>query len=179
MLRQAVQAGTTLGRETKALMDAGRLVSDDLMIDLVRQRLERQDAAAGFVLDGFPRSLPQARALDRLVDDRVPLVVVDIEVPTDTLVTRLRSRRICRSCGWSAAPGVLDCAKCGGGLVQRTDDNVEVVRERLRVYAQETEPILEYYQDRPAFRSVDGDQTQDAVAADISAAVESVIGSRV
>jgi adenylate kinase len=178
MLREAVQEGTALGKAARSIMDAGQLVSDDVVIGIVRERLEQRDAERGFVLDGFPRSLPQARALDRLIDDRAPLAVVDIEVPEDVLVSRLQARRICRNCGWNASPGVLACERCGGPLVQRSDDNAEVVLERLRVYARSTRPIVEYYERRPTFRSVDGDQTLDSVAADIAAAVESVVGSR-
>jgi adenylate kinase len=178
MLRDAVQQGTPLGRAARSIMDAGQLVSDDLVIGIVRERLEQHDAEHGFVLDGFPRSLPQAEALDRILDDRAPLIVVDIEVPEDVLVARLQARRICRNCGWNATPGVPVCEKCGGQLVQRSDDGADVVRERLRVYAHSTRPIVEYYEHRPTFRCVDGDQTLDAVAADISAAVESVVGSR-
>jgi len=176
ILREAVQAGSALGRGAKSVMDAGRLVSDDLVIGIVRDRLERRDAAHGFVLDGFPRSLVQLDALDRLVDAQAPLVVVDIEVPEDVLIERLRGRRICANCGWNAAPGVTACAKCGGQLVQRSDDNIGVVRERLKIYQRDTAPILEHYRRRPTFRCVDGNQTQDAVAADIAAAVASVVG---
>jgi adenylate kinase len=178
ILREEVQAGTALGRAAKVVMDAGRLVGDDIMVGIARERLDRQDTSEGFVLDGFPRSLPQAQALDTLLDDRSPLVVVDIEVPLDTLIARLQARKICRNCGWNAAPGVDACTKCGGPLIQRSDDSVDIVRERLRVYEQSTEPIVEYYRHRPTFRSVDGDQTLDAVAADIAAAVASVVGSR-
>jgi adenylate kinase len=177
ILREAVQAGTPLGRAAKSVMDAGRLVSDDLVIGIVRDRLERRDAAGGFVLDGFPRSLVQLEALDGLVDDRAPLVVIDIEVPEEVLIERLRGRRICGNCGWNAAPGVSSCAKCGGPLIQRSDDGTDVVRERLKIYERDTQPILEHYRSRPTFRIVDGYQTQDAVAADIAAAVASVVGS--
>lgn len=178
MLRAAVEAGTPLGRAEKSVMDAGQLVSDDVVIGIVRDRLEKEDASHGFVLDGFPRSLPQAEELDRMVDGRAPLVVVDIEVPEEVLVARLQARRICKACGWNAAPGVLACERCGGELMQRSDDTDDVVRERLRVYARSTRPIVEYYERRSTFRCVDGDQTLDAVAADIAAAVESVVGSR-
>jgi adenylate kinase len=181
ILRDAVQAGTELGRAARSIMDAGRLVGDDIMIGVVRERLERPDAAQGFVLDGFPRTVAQAEALDGLVEAapgarRTPLVVVDIEVPEEALVERLSVRRICSVCGWTAPPGVNACGRCGGGLVQRRDDNIDVVRERLRVYARDTQPLVEFYERRPTFRSVDGDQTQDAVAADIAAAVASVLG---
>ena len=177
ILREAVQAGTAIGKGAKAVMDAGRLVGDDVVIEIVRDRLGRRDAENGFVLDGFPRSLFQARALDRLVDDKAALVIVDIEVMEETLIARLHTRRICRNCGWNATPGVAACARCGGALIARSDDGIDVVRERLRVYARDTRPIIEFYEQRPTFRSVDGDQTQDAVADDIAAAVASVVGS--
>lgn len=176
ILREAVQAGTEMGRAAREVMDAGRLVGDDIMIGIVRERLSRPDTRAGFVLDGFPRTVAQAQALDTLIDDVAPLVVVDIEVAEDVLVRRLQIRRICSTCGWTAPPGTTVCAKCGGSLVQRTDDNEAVVRERLAVYLRSTQPIVDFYQSRNTFRSVDGDQTEDSVAADLSAAVASVVG---
>ena len=176
ILREAVQAGTEMGRAAREVMDAGRLVGDDIMIGIVRERLSRPDTRAGFVLEGFPRTVAQARSLDTLIDDVAPLVVVDIEVPEEVLVRRLQIRRICSTCGWTAPPGTTVCAKCGGSLVQRTDDNEAVVRERLAVYLRSTQPIVDFYQSRNTFRSVDGDQTEDSVAADLSAAVASVVG---
>jgi adenylate kinase len=178
ILREAVQAGTELGRASKAVMDAGQLIGDDIMIAIVVERLTRPDTMPGFVLDGFPRTVAQAKALDGMVNDRAPIVVVNIEMPEDTLIERLTLRRICASCGWNAVPGMTACAKCGGQLVQRRDDNVEIVRERLRVYDRDTQPLVEFYQARPTFRSVDGDQTPDAVAADLAAAVASVVGGQ-
>jgi adenylate kinase len=178
VLRQIRLADEELERRAKALMDLGHLVDDDVVIGIVRDRLARPDAASGFVLDGFPRTLLQAEALDHLLDDRQPLVVVDIEVPEETLLGRLRSRRICRRCGVPAAAGATACAACGGPPVQRGDDEFAVVRERLRVYARESQPIVEFYRRRSTFRSVDGDQVQEAVAADIAAAVASVVGGR-
>lgn len=178
ILRDAVQAGSEMGRAAREVMDAGRLVGDDIMIGIVRERLERPDADAGFVLDGFPRTVAQAQALDGLVDDSAPLVIVDIEVPTDTLVKRLAGRRICGSCGLGAPPGATGCPKCGSALVQRVDDNEHVVRERLQVYERSTQPIVEFYGRRHTFRSIDGDQTEDSVAADLAAAVASALGAR-
>ena len=178
ILREAVQAGTELGRASKAVMDAGQLIGDDIMIAIVLERLNRPDTLPGFVLDGFPRTVVQASALDGMVNDKAPIVVVNIEMPEDTLIERLTLRRICASCGWNAVPGMTACAKCGGQLVQRRDDNVEIVRERLRVYDRDTQPLVEFYQARPTFRSVDGDQTPDAVAADLAAAVASVVGGQ-
>ena len=176
ILREAVQAGSELGRLTKAVMDAGQLVGDDIMIKIVLERMGRPDTSGGFVLDGFPRTVAQATALDAMQKDGTPIVVVNIEVPEETLIERLTLRRICGSCGWNAVPGMTACAKCGGALVQRRDDNVEIVRERLRVYDRDTQPLVEFYHARPTFRSVDGDQTPDAVAADLAAAVASVVG---
>jgi len=176
ILREAVQAGTEMGRAAREVMDAGRLVGDDIMIGIVRERLSRPDTRAGFVLEGFPRTVPQAQALDTFIDDVAPLVVVDVEVPEDVLVSRPSTRRICGSCGWTAPPGTTVCAKCGGSLVQRSDDNDAVVRERLAVYMRTTQPIVDFYQHRNTFRSGDGDQTEDSVAADLSAAVASVVG---
>jgi adenylate kinase len=177
ILRDAVQAGSELGRMTKAVMDSGQLVGDEIMIGIARERLSRPDTRVGYVLDGFPRTVAQAAALDEMFDHTVPLVVVNIEVPEERLIERLTLRRICGSCGWNAVPGITQCSKCGGALVQRRDDNVEVVRERLRVYARQTEPLVEFYQRRPTFRVVDGDQTADAVAADLAAAVASASGA--
>ena len=176
ILRDAVQAGTAVGRAAKAIMDTGRLVGDDVMIEIVRERLARPDVTPGFVLDGFPRTVVQAQALDEMIDDRTPLVIVQIEVPEEMLVARLSSRRICGNCGWIAAPGVTNCTRCGGALIQRPDDRPEVVRERLRVFMRDTQPLIEYYRRCSTFRSVDGDQTESAVAADIAAAVAAVLG---
>jgi adenylate kinase len=176
ILRDAVQAGNDLGRGAKAVMEAGRLVSDEIMIGMVSERLERNDAARGFVLDGFPRTVGQAKALDAMAGAS-SLIVLDIEVPEDTLVARLSARRVCGRCGWIAIAEAKACAKCGGVLVQRSDDGTKVVRERLRVYGTETRPLVEFYEHRPTFRSVDGDQTPDAVASDIAAAVAAVSGA--
>ena len=177
MLRDAVQADTPLGRAARALMDSGRLVGDGVMVGVVRDRLQRADTAGGFVLDGFPRTVAQAEALDKLLDVRDAVAIVSIEVPEATLVDRLGGRRICVKCGWSPPSGVTECERCGGQLVRRKDDTVDVVRERLRVYERDTQPLLDFYHARAGFRAVDGDQTPDAVAADIAAAVASVTGA--
>jgi adenylate kinase len=178
ILRDAVISGSPLGQAARAVMDAGRLVDDETMIGIVRDRLRQPDARRGFVLDGFPRTVVQAEALDQLVDEAQPLVVVNIEVPEDVLVRRLTARRICGRCGTTARPADAACARCGGALVQRRDDDPDVVRERLGVYGRATQPIVDFYRGRPTFRSVDGDQTPEAVAADVSAAVASVVGGR-
>ena len=176
ILREAVQSGTQIGLRAKAIMDRGELVSDDVMIGIVRERLDRDDARPGFVLDGFPRTVAQAAALDAIMAGRDPLIIVDIEVPEGELVRRLASRMICENCGVNAAAGSDGprCSRCGGRLVQRTDDNEAVVLERLKVYHLQSEPLIEYYRARPTFRSVDGAQSPDRVAADMAAAIEAV-----
>ena len=172
ILREAVSAGTELGRVAKATMDAGNLVGDDVMIGIVRQRLEQPDAACGFVLDGFPRTVVQATALDGMVDGRGPLVVLDIVVPEDVLVRRLATRRICSQCGVNAAVEWTGaCQKCGGELIARIDDSVEIVRERLKVYRRQTEPLVDYYSARATFRSIDGNQPPDVVTSQVDSAL--------
>src|SRR6516162_1048843 len=139
MLRDAVKAGTELGRRAQTIMARGELVSDDVIIGLVQDRLARPDVRAGFILDGFPRTVAQAQALDQLMDGRDRLIVFDIAVPEAELVRRLSSRLVCEDCGTNAEvpPGAslpTSCDRCGGRLRQRPDDNEAVVRERLRVY---------------------------------------------
>jgi adenylate kinase len=172
ILREAVQDGTELGCIARATMEKGNLVGDDVMIGIVHERLDRDDARKGFVLDGFPRTVVQANALDRLVDGRGPLVVLDMVVPEDVLIRRLATRRICGECG--ATAGVdwgASCRKCGGALVARTDDSVEIVRERLKVYQRQTKPLVDYYSSRGTFRAVDGDQPPDVVTDAVDRAV--------
>jgi adenylate kinase len=177
ILREAVQAGTELGLVAKATMEAGNLVSDDVMIGIVRERLDREDAKAGFVLDGFPRTVVQATALDSMVQGRGPLCVLDIVVPEDVLVRRLATRRICSRCGVNAAvEWTGDCRKCGGQLVARVDDSLDIVRERLKVYQRQTKPLVDYYSKRPTFRSIDGNQPPDVVTSQIDAVLNELCG---
>jgi adenylate kinase len=172
ILREAVHDRTSLGCLAKEAMEAGKLVSDDVMIGIVEERLDRDDARKGFVLDGFPRTVVQAGALDRMVDGRGPLVVLDIVVPEDVLVRRLASRRICSECGSNAAVDWLSvCEKCGGQLIARVDDRVAIVRERLGVYHRQSRPLVDYYSVRPTFRRIDGNQPPDVVTAAIDAAL--------
>ena len=167
-----MQEGTPLGAVARAAMDAGRLVSDDVMIGIVQERLDRDDARQGFVLDGFPRTVEQASALDRMVNGRGPLVVLDVVVPEDVLVRRLATRRICGRCGSNAAVHwTTECEKCGGGLVARVDDGDEIVRERLKVYQRQSNPLVAYYSARGTLCSIDGNQPADVVTAAVDAAV--------
>ncbi|MGH9312493.1 MAG: adenylate kinase [Vicinamibacterales bacterium] len=172
ILREAVSAGTELGCIAKATMDAGKLVGDDLMIGIVRERLSRPDTAHGFVLDGFPRTVRQAEVLDGMMNGRGPLVVLDIVVPPEELVRRLAQRRVCSNCGWTtAADGETVCSKCGGAIVQRSDDSTEVVRKRLQVYERDTKPLVEYYRSRGKLQVIDGNRPP----AEVSAAVDSAV----
>jgi adenylate kinase len=174
VLREAVALGTPLGGLVRAVMARGELVSDDLMIQVVRERLERPDAAAGFVLDGFPRTVRQAEALDGMVAGRGPLTVVEIAVPEPELLRRLGARQVCRACGANAAPEAAAagrCGRCDGELVQRADDDAGVVRERLQVYARDTRPLVEHYRGRSVLREVDGDAAPDDVFAGLVRAV--------
>ena len=183
MLRNAVASGSSLGHLVKETVARGSLVSDDVIVALVRDRLAEPDAADGFVLDGFPRTVVQAEALDVLLDG-APLAVVEIRVPDDELVRRVRGRRICERCGTtvSAFDGdpslALECKVCGGRLVQRSDDSEQVVRDRLKVYWRETQPMIRFYEGRPTFRRVDGAQSPVSVYEAIAAAVAEMNGKR-
>jgi adenylate kinase len=172
ILREAVQTGTPLGSVARTAMDAGRLVSDDVMIGIVQERLRREDARHGFILDGFPRTVEQATSLDRMVEGRGPLVVLDIVVPEDVLVRRLATRRICGTCGTTAGVSwASECEKCGGPLVARVDDGDDIVRERLKVYQRQSKPLVDYYSTRPTFRAIDGNQPADVVTAAVDDAI--------
>jgi adenylate kinase len=175
ILREAIRDNNATALEAKARMDRGELVDDATMIAIVADRLAKPDVRSGFVLDGFPRTVAQARALDELVKRLAagPLIVIDVAVPEHELVRRLASRRICSGCGTNAAPPYVEaCAKCGGQLVQRTDDDQGVVLERLKVYQQSTRPVLDYYRGRPTFRVVNGAQAPERVAVELDAMID-------
>jgi adenylate kinase len=188
ILREAVASETPLGNEVKNVISAGRLVSDDLIISVARDRLNKPDARAGFVLDGFPRTVVQADALDSMLEGRGPLVVVVLEVPEQELVRRLAWRRVCASCGTGyggvdvpelAGPrteGAVEggrCRNCGGSLVQREDDSASVIRDRLKVFTSQTAPLVDFYRDRPTFSLINGLQHPDKVTADLLRAIKS------
>ena len=180
IFRQAIVDGTPMGLQAQATMARGELVADDIVIGIVRERLQRADTDPGFVLDGFPRTVPQAGALDEIVAQRNsgPLIVVKIVVPELELVRRLAGRRICATCGANADGfdvGVSPerCRKCGGQLVQRSDDDEHVVRERLKVYQRDTRPLVDYYRHRPTFRFVNGAQPPERVHQELVAMIDS------
>jgi len=164
MLRAAVKDGTPLGKQAKAFMDRGALVPDDVIIGLVRERLQSPDCARGYILDGFPRTVAQAEALEKtLADLRLSLDhVLCLDVPSEDLVVRIAGRRTCRQCGAMShvrfSPTARDgvCDVCGGETYQRDDDREETVRRRLTVYADQTAPLARFYEGRGLLRRVAG-----------------------
>jgi adenylate kinase len=164
ILRAALKAGTELGLKAKEYMDAGKLVPDEVVIGIIRDRLKEPDCQGGYMLDGFPRTVPQAEALDEVLADMGSRIdhVISIEVPNEELIKRLTGRRTCRDCGAGYHvvfdPPQVDgvCDKCSGQLYQRDDDNEETVRNRLKVYADQTQPLIDYYQKQGLLRSIDG-----------------------
>jgi adenylate kinase len=179
ILREAVWAGTPLGREARRTMEQGLLVPDEVVIGIVDERLGLPDCARGFILDGFPRTVAQAQALDALLAHRgLPLrAVVEIAVPREELVRRLSGRRVCQSCGTLFHvvfdPPARDgrCDRCAGALVQREDDREETVGRRLDIYAQETAPVLEHYRRTGLLRSIAGTGSPEEVLGRIEASV--------
>jgi len=178
ILREAGQAGTPLGLKAKALMDRGELVSDDDMVNIVRERLAREDAQHGFILDGFPRTVAQAQTLDTMLDGQ-PLVIIDLAVPDHELIHRMEERRVCSKCARNAEPGSAlsdTCARCGGTMVTRADDgDVNVRQHRLEVYKRESKPLLDYYRARATFRSINGAQAPEKVASELAAAIDAMV----
>jgi adenylate kinase len=179
MFRAAVSARTPLGLSAKQYMDSGRLVPDSVTVGIVRERLGGADCEKGFLLDGFPRTVVQAVALDELLADmskRID-VVLNISVPEDTLFQRMAGRRSCKDCGavYNAAfqpprrAGI--CDKCGGALVRRSDDEAATVRERLNVYRGQTAPLLDYYSKRGSLLDIDGNRE----AADVFRSIGQVL----
>ncbi len=164
MLREAVATGSDLGRKAKAIMDAGRLVSDDIMIGIIRNVLRSPKCVKGFILDGFPRTVPQAEALTGLLAElSITLdAVVNMEIEEGTVVKRLSSRLTCRSCGriYNLLIDTLidasTCPACGGDLYQREDDKPETILKRLNVYADSTKPVRDYYQRVGILKNVNG-----------------------
>ena len=173
LLRSAVKAGTELGRQAKKYMDAGELVPDQLVIDLVKERLDADDAQKGFILDGFPRNTVQAVTLDTELGkmDRALDCALLVDVAADVIVKRLSSRRTCRSCGYTGTAADAVCPSCGGEMYQRDDDKPETIQNRLDVYEKSTSPLVEYYRGKGILKSVDGDRPVDEVYADVKEAL--------
>ena len=181
ILRAEVQAGSPLGAKAKEIMNRGELVPDDLIIDIVRKRLDQDDAVRGAIFDGFPRTIPQAQALEKLLAEiNLPAPrVVSIEVPKDAIIDRLSSRRVCTSCGATfsikTAPDVETNHKCPKGapkVIQREDDKPATIGQRLKVYEEKTAPLIEFYKKGEQLRAVDGVGTEDQVFARVLIALD-------
>lgn len=169
LLRAAVKAGTKLGVKAKSYMDIGQLVPDKLVVDLVTERLDADDAQKGFILDGFPRNTAQAVTLDSALAEmgRNLDAALLVDVKPDVIVKRLSSRRTCKECGYTAPAGVDTCPSCGGEMYQRDDDKPETIQKRLDVYENQTAPLVEYYRGKELLKVVDGDRPVDEVYADV------------
>lgn len=175
MLREAMKAGTPMGLAAKSAIDKGALVSDEVVIGIVKDRIAQEDCKGGFILDGFPRTIPQAEALDTMgvkID-----VVLDVEVPDDAIVERMSGRRLCSACGasyhvkYNPSKDGESCDKCGAPLTLRADDKPEVVLNRLGVYHAETEPLIGFYKNKNLLVTVNGQKTPAEVTADIKKAL--------
>ncbi len=177
ILRAAVKAGTRLGAQVQSVLSSGALVGDAMMIELVRDRLANPDTDPGFILDGFPRTIAQAEALETLVGSR-PLRVIVLDVPEDELERRLTARRICSKCKTLTTSGSIYgseeelCSKCGATLLTRDDDNIDVIRHRLLTYRTTTAPLIAYYQARGVLSTIDGTRNPDEVTATIFTLLE-------
>ena len=175
IFRANIKGGTELGKKAKSYMDAGALVPDELVCDLVADRIKQEDCARGYVLDGFPRTIPQAEALDaalKAMDQKVDFAV-NIDVPDEAIVSRMSGRRACVGCGATYhivynAPKTPDvCDVCGKTLIIRDDDKPETVLKRLEVYHAQTQPLIDYYNAQGALVTVDGTKAMDEVFSDI------------
>ncbi|MHB2028742.1 MAG: adenylate kinase [Acidimicrobiales bacterium] len=174
ILRGAIAAGTPLGREVKSILDAGALVSDELVNQLVRDRFAEPDALRGGVLDGFPRTTGQAEALEEFLGSNGIRLVISVELPDDLVMSRLSSRRVCQECGATYVESDVaaisgTCEVCGGDVVQRSDDQPEAIRKRLEAFERDTAPLVDFYQQRGLLEVVNGNQSPDDVFADIRA----------
>ena len=173
ILRRAIKEQTPTGLKAKSYIDAGKLVPDDVIIDIVRDRLAQDDAKNGYILDGFPRTVPQAEALEGIADIDA---VIDLDVADEKLIDRLSGRRVCLKCGAtyhiSRQNGKTKCDSCSDELVQRADDKAETVLNRLKVYHDQTAPLVDFYQKKGLLRVIDGDQDMDTIFASIMAIVK-------
>ncbi len=176
VLREAVSQGTPLGAKVKAVMEAGELVSDDLVSEIVRERVTAPDAPRVFILDGYPRNVAQAKYLDSL-GNWIDVYVIDINLAEEEAVKRLSGRRYCAGCGKIYnvffSPSVKEgiCDDCGSELQQRKDDAEEVIKERFRVYRQQTAPVADFYSGRPNFFEIDGNREPDQIAGEMACLV--------
>jgi adenylate kinase len=180
IFRANIKGGTELGMKAKSYMDQGQLVPDEVTINMLLDRISAADCANGYVLDGFPRTIPQAESLTKALDAREEKIdyAIDVDVPDQAIVTRMSGRRACVNCGatyhivYNAPKKEGVCDACGENLVLRDDDKPETVQKRLSVYHDQTQPLIDYYKKAGILKSVDGTQDLNAVFADITAVLE-------
>ena len=172
MLRAEIQAGTELGRQAQPILAAGRYVSDDIMIGMIRNRVRRPDCEPGFIIDGFPRTVPQANALDTLMVELRKRFnrVIYLRVAVDELLRRLSGRLVCPVCQRTYPPGTAACQADGSMLVQREDDKPEAVRPRIEIYLEKTVPVLDHYRASGLVSEIDGRGTIDEISRQVLAA---------
>ncbi len=184
MFRLAVKSGSQWGQKAASYMDSGELVPDDVVIGMVEERLAKEDAEdEGFVLDGFPRSVAQAEALDEILGDHAVNLVISLDVPTEVVLRRLAGRRVCEECeanyGIDARPDHdWTCDRCGGKVIQREDDTEAAISRRLELYEQQTAPLVAWYLSTDRLASVDGEGVPDVVTGRILRAIENRLGKR-
>lgn len=173
ILRGAVAAGTELGKQAEATMKAGGLVNDELIMGIMQERLKQDDCQAGYLLDGFPRTIPQAEALKVLLDKMGEILdcALELDVPKDVIIDRLTTRRTCTQCGEiynvKSKPSKLEgiCDVCGGDIVQRDDETEEAILNRLQVYSEQTAPLIDYYRDEGLLLSIQGSDSNQVLDA--------------
>jgi len=173
MLRAEIQAGTELGMQAQPILAAGKYVSDDIMIGIIRNRLRQPDCKPGFIIDGFPRTVPQAEALDALIEELGQRLdrVIYLKVPVEELLQRLSGRLVCPNCQRTYPPGTAACEADGSSLVQREDDKPEAVRPRIEIYLEKTVPVLGHYREGALVSEIDGRGTIEEISAQVLRAV--------
>lgn len=181
LLREAVALETPLGKEAKAIMERGDLVADDLVVKMVEERITKPDCTEGYILDGFPRTINQARKLEN-IDKNHQEVVIEIYLPDQVVIDRLSTRRICSSCG--TIYNLLDhtpeaeniCNVCSGKIIRRDDDKPEVIQERLKIYHEQTEPLVDYYETKTNYFQINGEGTIEEIFARVCEVLDRAIG---
>ena len=177
LFRENIGKNTDLGKKAKTFMDAGKLVPDELVLEMLFDRVSHPDGKQGYILDGFPRTIPQAEAFARSLSPDANLIVVNLDIPDDLIIKRISGRLTCQKCGtiynkyFSPPAKERVCDKCSGELIQRPDDKAEVVMERLRVYHSQTEPLIQYYKDKGQLFTVDGTKSPDEVYGNLQKAL--------
>lgn len=177
LLRNEVQKGTLLGKKAQAKMNKGELVSDDIVVEMIKKRIFTPDCKSGYIMDGFPRNIVQAHMMEE-IDGTGQEVVIDIHLKEEVLIKRLLARRICSSCGaifnlkGNSPKEEGRCDMCGSRLIQRKDDNPEVIKERLKIYREQTEPLIDYYKKKSVYFRVNGEGEVETVSKNICSILE-------